>query len=70
VLCKRQINHNIKKDMTIKEAIRQAEADIEEILDCLEADHNVRAYSIRITSTRGEDAEVMINEDAKGGRYS
>jgi hypothetical protein len=56
--------------MTIKEAIRQAEADIEETLDRLEADHNVRAYSIRITSTRGEDAEVMINEDAKGGRYS
>ena len=55
--------------MTIKEVIRDAEEQIEYILDQLETSHNVRAYSIRITSTRGENAEIMITEDAKGGRY-
>ena len=55
--------------MTTKEAIRNAEFRIEEVLNELEDSHNVRAYSIRITSSRGDDAEVMITEDAKGGRY-
>ena len=55
--------------MTRKEAIREAEEGIEQVLDQLEADYNIRAYSIRITSERGQDAEVMITEDANGGRY-
>jgi hypothetical protein len=55
--------------MTRKQAIRDAESQIEHILDELESDQNVRAYSIRITSSHGQDAEVMITEDANGGRY-
>lgn len=54
--------------MSIKEAIRDAEEQIEEVLDELESNHSVRAYSIRITSRRGEDAEVMITEDNGGYR--
>jgi|TARA_R110001632_G_scaffold135517_1_gene251001 hypothetical protein len=54
--------------MSIKEAIRDAEEQIEYTLDQLESSHNVRAYSIRITSSRGEDAEVMITEDHGGHR--
>tara|TARA_R110000744_G_scaffold90984_6_gene176598 strand:- start:1980 stop:2150 length:171 start_codon:yes stop_codon:yes gene_type:complete len=55
--------------MTTKEAIRHAEKEIENTLDELEEEFNVRAYSIRITSRRGDMSEVMITEDAKGGRY-
>ncbi len=55
--------------MTRKQAIHDAEAQIEDILDELENSSNIRAYSIRITSVRGQDAEVMITEDANGGRY-
>ena len=60
---------NQTKIMTTKEAIRHAEKEIENTLDELEEEFNVRAYSIRITSRRGDMSEVMITEDAKGGRY-
>jgi hypothetical protein len=53
--------------MTKKEAIRQAEEEIEDSLNALEWHHDIRAYSVRIISGRGEDFEVLITEDAKGG---
>jgi hypothetical protein len=53
--------------MTKKEAIRAAEEQIEDALNDLEWESKVRAYSVRIISGRGEDFEVLITEDAKGG---
>jgi hypothetical protein len=53
--------------MTKKEAIRNCEERIEEALDDLEWESGVRAYSVRIISGRGQDFEVLITEDAKGG---
>jgi hypothetical protein len=53
--------------MTKKEAIRQAEERIEDALNELEWEYDMRAYSVRIISKRGEDFEVLITEDAKGG---
>ena len=53
--------------MTRKEAIRHAEDRIEEALNDLEWQNDLRAYSVRIISNRGEDFEVLITEDAKGG---
>jgi membrane-anchored protein YejM (alkaline phosphatase superfamily) len=53
--------------MTKKEAIRAAEEQIEDALNELEWQHDMRAYSVRIISGRGEDFEVLITEDAKGG---
>jgi hypothetical protein len=53
--------------MTRKEAIREAERIIENALNELEWEYDMRAYSVRIISKRGEDFEVLITEDAKGG---
>ena len=53
--------------MTKKEAIRHCEEQIEESLNELEWQHGMRAYSVRIISGRGQDFEVLITEDAKGG---
>ena len=52
-----------------KQKIREAEEKIENILDALESSCNVRAFRIAIVSTRGEQAEITITPDDKGGRY-
>ena len=56
--------------MTTKEAIRQAEEIIENALDELESSHGIRAFRLQVISERGQDAEVTITPDDKGGRYT
>jgi len=54
---------------TTKEHIRNAEARIEGILDELETHTNVRAFRLTVLSQRGDNAEITITPDDKGGKY-
>ncbi len=50
-----------------RQAIRDAEEEIEDILEQLERDHGVRAYRIYINSSQGEVPQVNIVQDLRGG---
>ena len=56
--------------MTTKEAIRHAETKIEQALDELEDSHGIRAFRMQVISERGDNAEITITPDDKGGRYT
>ena len=47
-------------------AIRDAEEEIEDILECLEREHQVRAFQIFINSNRGDTPQVNIVQDKRG----
>jgi hypothetical protein len=48
-------------------AIRNAEEEIEDILERLERDHKVRAYRIYVNSSRGDTPQINIVLDKQGG---
>jgi len=49
-----------------RQAIRDAEKEIEDIVEQLERDHGVRAFQIFINSNRGEIPQVNIVQDKRG----
>lgn len=49
-----------------RQAIRDAEEEIEDIVEQLERDHGVRAFQIFINSNRGEIPQVNIVQDKRG----
>jgi len=56
-----------KNNMSDKrQAIRDAEEEIEDIVEQLERDHGVRAFQIFINSNRGEIPQVNIVQDKRG----
>jgi len=60
---KRRINNMSDK----RQAIRDAEEEIEDIVEQLEREHGVRAFQIFINSNRGEIPQVNIVQDKRGG---
>tara|TARA_R110000796_G_scaffold169952_1_gene286786 strand:- start:100 stop:273 length:174 start_codon:yes stop_codon:yes gene_type:complete len=56
--------------ITTKEAIREAESKIEGALNDLEESHGIRAFRMQVISERGQNAEITITPDDKGGRHS
>ena len=50
-----------------REAIRDAEEKLEDILEDLERDHGVRAHQVFINSNRGDEPQVNIVQDKRGG---
>ena len=60
-------NNRRKNNMSDKrQAIRDAEEEIEDIVEQLERDHGVRAFQIFINSNRGEIPQVNIVQDKRG----
>ena len=49
-----------------REAIREAEEKIEDIVEELEREHGVRAFQIFINSNRGETPQINIVQDKRG----
>ena len=50
-----------------REAIRDAEEAIEDILEDLEREYDTRTYRVYINSKRGERPQVNLIQDLEGG---
>ena len=50
-----------------RKAIRDAEKQVEDTLECLERQHDVRIYQVYINSNRGEKPQVNLVSDKRGG---
>ena len=50
-----------------REAIRKAEEQVENILEGLERQHDVRVYQVYVNSNRGETPQINLVSDKRGG---